>query len=681
MRHDPTTDTPRPVEEETTVLARLPFAETLLQRYTPGFLQVSSRHELLYASERAAPYLQVRSGAPNLSILALVRPELEPALRRLLNGGARGDGKDVEFQGLLDDRDVRIVLRLEELKGGGFLVVLEDRLDLRSDRHVAGDIVPAPDDYVQSLERDLDEARDIIRGNVEDLETANEELKSSNEEMMSMNEELQSANEELSTKNEELQHKIAEVHEANADLANLIAATKIATVFLDKQLRLRSFTPEALNIYRFNEHDRDRPIEEVASRIDGTALLAMCRRVLDEGTAQVDRFEETSGDRVYRGQAMPYTTDRDANAGVVVTLTDITDYDRLARVAEENRHLAERRLVEVEEVFNASPIAKALFDRDLRYVRVNVRQAEINGRAIADHAGLRIDEVVPSLGDQIIAPVRQVFETGASVIDRRVEGVTPGTNGERRVWLCDWYAVHLDGDVVAVGLNTRDVTEQERMNGDLRRLMQELQHRVKNVLANVMALINRAARDAQSDPEALAKLVKRIQALAKTHSLLSNLGGGSMRVLAILEPELTEVYGTDRVTLRGPDVTVGPRTALALSMAVHELATNAAKYGCFSAVGGHLSLSWSRVDDGEDDAIVFTWTERGGPPAVRSGRIGFGSQLIRSTIEGSLGGELELSWEQDGLAAVITIPADHMHRSEERFADDIFAGTPSLPRG
>ena len=122
-------------------------------------------------------------------------------------------------------------------------------------------------------------------------------------------------------------------------------------------------------------------------------------------------------------------------------------------------------------------------------------------------------------------------------------------------------------------------------------------------------------------------------------------------------PELVAVYGEDRVTLKGPDIDVNARAALSIGMAVHELATNAAKYGAFSSDKGKVSLSWVRQDDGDADSFIFTWKEQGGPKPKSEVENGFGSQLIKSTIEGSLSGKVDMSWEPSGLVCVLKVPA------------------------
>jgi len=178
------------------------------------------------------------------------------------------------------------------------------------------------------------------------------------------------------------------------------------------------------------------------------------------------------------------------------------------------------------------------------------------------------------------------------------------------------------------------------------------------MLSNVNALINRAGREATTDRAVFDTLTNRIQGLAKTRSLLTAENWSSALLRDVIEPETAGVYGDDRVTLSGPDVFVTSEATLAIGMAVHELATNTAKYGAFSSQDGHVSLNWSRITDARSDRLIIQWKETGGPQIDGPDKTGFGTQLITSTLEGSLGGTVKPEWEQNGLRVVIELDFD-----------------------
>ncbi|MEZ5854388.1 MAG: PAS domain-containing protein [Hyphomicrobiaceae bacterium] len=235
--------------------------------------------------------------------------------------------------------DRGLLLTAERLADDNILVVFQDRFDLRRNEWrsalSATDQSSYTDSYVHDLEQKLDAAYQTIRTTVEELETSNEELKSSNEEMMSMNEELQSANEELSTINEELQSKVVELNILNDDQRNLIDSTGIATLFLDRELSLRSFTPSATRFFRLLEQDKGRAFEDVTSELDGEPIIVSCRQALESGTRIEAHRRSRDGSADLLITISPYVSARENVGGIVVTLTEITELKQYARRLEE----------------------------------------------------------------------------------------------------------------------------------------------------------------------------------------------------------------------------------------------------------------------------------------------------------------------------------------------------------
>ncbi len=650
-------------ESDVEALFNDPLAHPLVAEFSPPFVITDAGGRLAYTSERAAQYLRIKPGSTKMALTQLIIPELEPVLRRLL---VKSEGltkrREIEFRGPVAGKDVRIVMGLSVLDDGSRLIVIDDRLDLLPDRPVLKQPEPADGlEYVRELELELERARETIRTTIEELETSNEELKSSNEEMMSMNEELQSANEELSTTNEELQVKIVELRDANQDMANLMRSTRIITIFLDEDLRLRFFTPESRKAFRFVEGDRGRRIDDIGSDIDMAYLTALCKEVLETGMSIEREIASFDGTRQYLLDIELYSGERGlTKGGIVCTMTDVTALKNALYSAEQERVASQRRLDEIEQLYYVSPQAMALLSTDGTYLRINQRMAEINGLTADDHVGRRMQDVVPDLGVQVESAFGVVMETGAPVLSRQIEGKTPASGDEGRLFLTDWYPVKNGNQTFAIGVNFRDITEQTEMSAELKRIMQELQHRVKNMLANVLALVSRARRDAGEDVAVLDALSARINALAHTHKVLTQENWRAADIHALIEPETREIYGQDRVVLKGPSLQVNARAALAIGMAIHELATNAAKYGAFSSDSGKVSLTWMRLDDGTEDRIVFRWSEEGGPKISEKERTGFGSQLITSTITGSLHGTVDFNWRESGLLVEFSVPMEEI---------------------
>jgi PAS domain S-box-containing protein len=187
-------------------------------------------------------------------------------------------------------------------------------------------------------------------------------------------------------------------------------------------------------------------------------------------------------------------------------------------------------------------------------------------------------------------------------------------------------------------------------------LMREVDHRAKNALAVVQAVLRLTRADS---PEAFGRAIEgRVAALARAQTLLTESRWVGADLTAMLHGELDPFLGSagsTRVTFDGPALTVAPMAAQPLSMTLHELATNSAKYGSLSLPGGALDLSWSI--DPTADRLRLRWAEAGGPPVAGppAGR-GFGSRVIRTTIHDQLGGEVAFDWQPTGLVCLIELP-------------------------
>lgn len=185
-------------------------------------------------------------------------------------------------------------------------------------------------------------------------------------------------------------------------------------------------------------------------------------------------------------------------------------------------------------------------------------------------------------------------------------------------------------------------------------LMAELDHRVKNTLANIQSLVKQSSRSADSLTVFVEELDKRIHSMAKAHSLLTQSRWEGVSVEGLLREEL-EAYGEGRgtVSLEGVDAVLTPKSALALSLALHELATNAAKFGAFTLPAGHVAVRWHLREDGW---LGLSWTEFGGPPVVAPTRRGFGTNLIERALALETGGRATIHYNPGGVVCEIVLP-------------------------
>lgn len=209
-----------------------------------------------------------------------------------------------------------------------------------------------------------------------------------------------------------------------------------------------------------------------------------------------------------------------------------------------------------------------------------------------------------------------------------------------------------DGQTARILSVSRDHTELHQAREQQHLLNGELAHRIKNTMSVVQAIAHQTLGKVD-DQDAVAAFGKRLGALALANDVLTR-DNWSSASLGDVARKALETFGEDRFALSGPDVTIGPRATLALTLMLHELATNAAKYGALTALSGKVTVTWVVRRDGEREILDLSWIERGGPPAVAPTRKGFGSRIIRMGLTGS--GGVELSYDTDGMSMRATAP-------------------------
>jgi PAS domain S-box-containing protein len=210
-----------------------------------------------------------------------------------------------------------------------------------------------------------------------------------------------------------------------------------------------------------------------------------------------------------------------------------------------------------------------------------------------------------------------------------------------------------EGKIVGVSRIARDITDRKRSEAQIAVLAREAEHRAKNLLANVKSMV----RLSQSDtPEGLKKAIEgRIEALANVHSLFVQSRWTGAELGSLVKQELSPYSraGEIRTQIDGPSVMLKPDLAQAIAVTLHELATNAAKYGALSGAKGQVRVEWSRAEDGQ---LVLRWNEAGGPPVSPPTRKGFGAQMIEAMIRDGMKGQAQLYWHAEGLVCEIAVP-------------------------
>ena len=210
-----------------------------------------------------------------------------------------------------------------------------------------------------------------------------------------------------------------------------------------------------------------------------------------------------------------------------------------------------------------------------------------------------------------------------------------------------------NGKVVGASKIARDISERKRSEAQISVLAREAEHRAKNLLANVKAVVHLSQA---GTPDGLKEAIEgRIEALANVHSLFvqSRWRGAELGNLVKQELSPYSHEGEERTRIDGPTVMLKPDVAQAIAMALHELATNAAKYGALSRAKGEVHVKWSFA---ADDRVMLRWTEAAGPPVNPPTHKGFGTDVIGAMIRAHVGGDMRLDWRTEGLVCEIALP-------------------------
>jgi two-component system CheB/CheR fusion protein len=334
----------------------------ILEHYAPPCVLIDEKYNILYFQGKTDVFLSPPTGEPTFNILNMVREDLRYKLGTTLHQAVR-QKKSIVSEGMpikRDDRILTVVLQVRPfLKPhaleGLMMVTFELREPLEKKEKKKGKVQVSEAKEVESrvatLEQELQSTKEYLQTTVEELEASNEELKSTNEELQSTNEELQSTNEELETSKEELQStneelgtvntelqgKIDELTRANNDLNNLFASTEVGTIFLDNDLRIKSFTPSIGKIFNLLKSDIGRPISDLSPKIAYEDIHKDAEEVL-KALKQKEVQIQTRADEWFSMRLLPYRTTENVIDGVVITFVDI---NKLKKAEEEQRRLNE----------------------------------------------------------------------------------------------------------------------------------------------------------------------------------------------------------------------------------------------------------------------------------------------------------------------------------------------------
>lgn len=635
-------------------------AARILARYAPAYVILDGQGDVQRFSGPIAKFLEPVTGGASFNLFRLLHADLRSTARNLIrkvseSGNAAQEQISFQVEGRPETINL-IVEAMTEPSGGqrGLLLAFQEVLQPLHGTQGGGQ----EDGGATGGGSELIAAREKLQTVTEELETANEELQSSNEEFQSVNEELHSTVEELETSKEELQSINEELHTVNAelnnradslvrsnsDLANLFDSTSIATLFLDNDFNIRRFTPAISDIFNVREGDEGRPITDFASKLGEGALTTDAKLVLRDLKSIEREVDSEDGGSTYLLRIKPYRSLNNVIDGVSITLVDITERKNLDKA---RAHLA--AIVESSE--------DAIMSHDLNGLITswNAGAQKIYGYAANEIIGEPMSTLLAD--DQIdewplnLAKLRK----GDPIVNFDISRTT---KDDRAIHLSLTISPIRDeqGKIVGASAVARDIAERKAAEERALLLMAELDHRVKNILAVVSSVVSQTLRS-DSSPDTLGVEIEgRITAIARAHNLLTDHGGTESSLRDLIAVEVRPYEQGGNIVLSGPDVKLTSKASLTLALAVHELATNAAKYGCLSVAEGQLHVSWSVTGEASAPQLSIKWLEMGGPAVKVPSRRGFGTKLIEVSLVRGLGAKVDRVFDPTGVSCSIVIP-------------------------
>jgi two-component system, chemotaxis family, CheB/CheR fusion protein len=466
----------------------------LLEVYGAPSVVVNEDYDIIHLSERAGRYMQFSAGEGTLNLLRVVRPELSLDLRAALLQAAQ-EQTSVEARGLVveaggQSETVNLVVRPALGEGDparGFFLVLFERGAAGAAEKPAAEAVSTAEPAARRLEGENERLRLQMRTTVEQYETQTEELKAANEELQAVNEELrstteeletskeelQSVNEELHTVNQELKNKIEELTHANDDMRNLIGSTQIGTVFLDRSLRIKLFTPRARDIFNLISADVGRPLRDITSQIADGDLASDAESVITR-LHTVEREVGTRDGRFYLMQLSPYRTAEDRIEGVVLTFVEIT-----------RRWQAEKALLEARQSLEVALDASRTGVWDLNLTtgkaRTDSRHNQIFGYAepVEDWSPEAfVEHILPEDTGKFERAYERAMKTGVFDLEVRVRWPDGSVH-----WIYDRGRVYYDdeGRPRRMAGATLDITERKQTEEALRASEERLRLVIESV--------------------------------------------------------------------------------------------------------------------------------------------------------------------------------------------------------
>ncbi|MEJ8570035.1 sensor histidine kinase [Microbaculum marinum] len=467
---------------------------------------------------------------------------------------------------------------------------------------------------------------------------------------------------ELDEARRNLERQVAERTRELAEVRQLFeAATRGARITVysqDRDLRYTWIHNPWLGLAE--EEIVGRSDDEIMPEPARSSIAEHKRRVIETGQSETFEVEIPDGDVAawFRVDATPLIDADGRVDGIACTAIEITRSKRL----EAMRTDLSGRLSESVQRFNVALRSSDIFvfaqDTDLRYTWSNTSETQM-GPVVG-----KTDEELLSEPD--LSRVVELKKDAMLAKEPRSGEIRIDSGDEVR-----WYDLFIEpnisseGEVTGITCAAVDITESKRNEDQMRLVMRELTHRSKNLLAVVQAIARQTAQQADTVPEFVNGFGERLRALAGAQDLLVAENWVGARLDHLIRGQIGHYMPKDksRVVVEGPEITLTPEATQVLALALHELATNAAKYGALSNDSGVVTVKWSVTGDKDSRNLRLTWEEEGGPAVQPPTHRGFGRIVVEQNVARSLDADVDLTFPPDGVKLRFVIPLEQLNPS------------------
>ena len=698
--------------------------DALLEDFMPPSLLIGARRNLVHTFGGASRFLSVPEGRATTDAVELLKDDLRVAVTGALQR-VFTEHQPIKYRSLRVDvggAPVLVDLTVREVRNRrtseAFALVTFEERGGSSEEATSRPPATVPEDQLSrdqivALETELRQTKENLQTTVEELETSNEELQATNEELVASNEELQTTNEELHSVNQELftvnhefQRKISELTDLTGDMDHLLASTEVHTLFLDRELRVRRFTPRMAAIFKLLPADVGRPIDAFNHSLNVPGLYEDIHRVIVTGEPLEQQIRDVHQTSWFLLRVLPYRRGA-ATDGVVLTLVDISAMKRFELEAR-------WKDAQLTHILTNSPHPVFMRDTEGRFVLADDSFRRLAAR---DPAGLRPEQIFSAdVAAMLTRDDARILTEGVTV---ETEETFPTPSGAR-VFLTVKFPVHdADGNVSGVGGIQTDVTSLKRAEAEARdsvnrrdRFLATLSHELRNPLAAILNAARAVSRGDAGDEDR-----ERLQQIIVDCSLhMTRLVDDLLDVARLTQDKL--VVERERIDLRSTvqgvldeasplfkarEVTLITRVddveipVLGDPTRLHQLQanllTNAARY---TPAGGTTTYAVRKAegfaeivvaDSGEGIAPdmlgrIFDLFVQVGPPGARGrdGGLGVGLALVRRIVE-LHGGDVSVSSAGLGKGTEfrVRIPLSLQEASKVVARNDVVAPPPPEP--